>query len=142
MKFLRAKSEALEKFHEFKAEQGIPKVLRSDNGKEFTSKHFERYCLKKTKQEVKVPPERNGTAEKSNRTIVEMARCLLLQAKSPKTYWLGAIPAACYFRNRVITNKESKSPFEKIAGKKPEIEKLSKFGWAVFVRPKTQKIPQ
>ena len=42
VKFLRAKSKALEIFQKFIAQQRFPKSQRSDNGKEFTSKHFER----------------------------------------------------------------------------------------------------
>ena len=48
-------------------------------------------------------PEPNGMAERANRTIVEMARCLLLEPKLPKSYWLRAIATACYLRNLVVT---------------------------------------
>ena len=81
---MRAKSEALEKFQEFIAELGNPKVLRSHNGKKFTSKHFKRHCIEdKTKQIFTVPEttKQNGMAERANWTIVEIARCLLIQAK-------------------------------------------------------------
>ena len=63
-----------------------------------------------------------------------MARCLLLQAKLPKTFWLRAIATVCYLRYRVSTNNESKSPFGKISGEKTQLEKLKKFGCTVFVR--------
>ena len=42
VKLLRAKGEALEEFQNFIADHGIPKVRRSDYGKEFTSKHLKR----------------------------------------------------------------------------------------------------
>ena len=57
-------------------------------------------------------------AERANRTIVEMVRCLILQVKLPKTDWLRAIETAFYLRNRVNTNKESESP---------KLENLKKF---------------
>ena len=63
-------------------------------------------------------PEINGMAERANRTIVEMARCLLLQARLPKTERLRAIATACFLRNRVNTGKKSKSPLEKYTAKK------------------------
>ena len=73
-------------------------------------------------------------AGRAKKTLVEMARCLLLQAKLPKTYWYKALAAACYLRNPLSTNKESKSPFEKIIGKKFQLEKLKKFGCTFFVQ--------
>ena len=137
VKFLCAKSEALEKFQEFIAEHGISKVLSSDNGIEFTSKHFIWYCIEnRTEQEYIVPetPEQNGMAERANTTVVEMTRCLLLQAKSPKTHWLRAIATVIYLGNRVSIKNESQSPFERFTGKEPTLEKLKKFGCTVFVQ--------
>ena len=56
VKFFRAQTEPLNKFQTFIAEHGFPNVLRSDNVKEFTSKHFKRYCIEnKTKQDFRVP---------------------------------------------------------------------------------------
>ena len=84
MKILHAKCEALQKFEEFIAEHGIPKILRSDNGNESTSKHFKRYCIEnKNKQYLTVLEtlEQNGMAETANTTVVGMESCLLLQAK-------------------------------------------------------------
>ena len=81
---MRGKSEDLEKIQKFIAEHGIPNVLRSDISKELTSKHFKQYCIEnEIKHELKVleTPEQNGVAAKAKRTIVEMARCLLIQAQ-------------------------------------------------------------
>lgn len=36
---------------------------------------------------VEYTPEQNGVAEWMNRTIEEMARCMLLQSKSPTSLW-------------------------------------------------------
>ena len=52
----RAGNEAQEKFQEFIAKHGFPEVLRSDNGNDFTRKHFQQYCIEdKTKQEFTAP---------------------------------------------------------------------------------------
>ena len=106
VKFLRVESEALEKFKKLVDEHGCPKSLRSDNGTEFTNKNIENFSIEnETRQDFTVPetPEPNGMAERANRTIVEMARCLLLEPKLPKSYWLRAIATACYLRNLVVT---------------------------------------
>ena len=79
--FLKAKSEVFEKFKEFKAliknlsDKKI-KTLRSDNGREYTSKEFEAFCKDAIiKRELTTPydPQQNGVAERKNRTIMEEA---------------------------------------------------------------------
>ena len=68
--------------------------------------------------------EQNGMAERANRTIVEMVRCLLLEAKLPKTYWPRAIATACYLRNLVVTERGGIAPFKRFTGNKSQIAKL------------------
>ncbi|GMF38623.1 unnamed protein product [Phytophthora fragariaefolia] len=56
------------------------KRLRSDNGGEHTDKLFKAYLNHNgIKHEKPVPytPQQNGLAERMNRTLVEMARCIL-----------------------------------------------------------------
>ena len=68
--FLKAKSEVFEKFKEFKAlienlsDKKI-KILRSDNGGEYTSKEFDAFCkYVGIKRELTTPynPQQNGVA--------------------------------------------------------------------------------
>lgn len=62
------------------------KVLRSDRGGEYTGKQVETF-LKSKGIEVEYTagysPFQNGVAERKNRTLVEMARCMLFDAKMP-----------------------------------------------------------
>ena len=87
--FLKQKSnsvEATERFLSDFAPFGKIKRLRSDNGTEFTSKEFQALMMEsKTHHEKSAPysPHQNGTAERNWRTLFEMARCLLLEAKLP-----------------------------------------------------------
>ena len=76
------------------------------------------YIEKKTKQELTVPEtlKQNGMVEGANRYLVEMARCLFLQAKLPKTKWLRAIATTLYLRNYGGTDKQPKSPIENFTG--------------------------
>ena len=56
------------------------KVLRSDNGGEYTSNNFAKFCAKKgISHEFTVPycSQQNGVAEQMNRTIMEGARSML-----------------------------------------------------------------
>ena len=57
------------------------KTLRTDNGGEYTSAKFKRYLEEEgIRHELTIPktPEQNGVAERLNRTLVEMARSMLL----------------------------------------------------------------
>src|SRR3954463_8931624 len=82
---MKSKDETFEKFKDFKAlvekqtEKKI-KILRSDNGGEYTSHAFSRYLKEHGIQHQKSAPyvpEQNSVAERANRTIVERVRCML-----------------------------------------------------------------
>ena len=75
---MKAKSEVFEKFKEFKAlienisDKRI-KTLRSQIGREYTSKEFEAfYKDAEIKRELTTPynPQHNGVAERNNKTIM------------------------------------------------------------------------
>ena len=75
VKYLVKKSDALLKFQEFVAEHGTPKCLRTDNGGEYSSNIFRRFCREfQVKREFTVPntPQQNGVAERYNRVITEV----------------------------------------------------------------------
>ena len=89
VKFMKNKSEVLDKFKEYVADTKKPQILRSDNGTEYTSQAMKDFCVEKsTRQEFTVPetPQQNGVAERMNRTLVDMTRCLLIQSKLSKHY--------------------------------------------------------
>jgi transposase InsO family protein len=78
--FLKSKDEVFSKFKEFKTlienifERKI-KILRSDNGDEYTSKEFVNfYKYVGIKRELTTPynPQQNGVAERKNKTIMEV----------------------------------------------------------------------
>lgn len=66
-------------------------------------------------------PQQNGVAERANRTLVEMARCLMLQANLPQTLWAEAINTATYIRNRYPTRMTNKTPIEMWSKQKPYV---------------------
>jgi transposase InsO family protein len=82
--FLRKKTKLFDKFKEFKAlvenhtEKKI-KVLRTDNGGELCENEFEEFCKKCSIERQKTTPytpQRNGIAERRNRTLMEKASML------------------------------------------------------------------
>ncbi|GJR38383.1 putative ribonuclease H-like domain-containing protein [Tanacetum coccineum] len=46
-------------------------------------------------------PQQNGVAERRNRTLIEAARTMLADSKSPTTFWAEVVNTACYVQNRV-----------------------------------------
>ena len=80
--FLKTKDEVFKKFQEFKAlVENLTgrriKVLRSDNGGEYTSKEFMALCVREgIKRELTVPcnPQQNGVVERKDRTTVGAVR--------------------------------------------------------------------
>nr|GFB94963.1 putative ribonuclease H-like domain-containing protein [Tanacetum cinerariifolium] len=62
------------------------KVIRCDNGTEFKNSDLNQFCgLKVIKREFSVPrtPQQNGIAERKNRTLIEVARTLLVDSLLP-----------------------------------------------------------
>ncbi|KAJ7959769.1 Retrovirus-related Pol polyprotein from transposon TNT 1-94 [Quillaja saponaria] len=114
--FLKKKSKAFEVFKKFKAlvekESGhVIKSLRSDRGGEFTSNEFNIFCeIQGIRRPLKVlrTPQQNGVAERKNRTILNMARCLLKSKNMPKEFWAEAVSCAVYLSNRCPTKERSK----------------------------------
>ena len=92
--FLKQKSEVADVFRRFKslvenqADCRI-KVLRSDNGTEYTSEKFGSFCEEVGIQhQLTIPytPQQNGVSERKNCTVMEMARCLLIEKILPKNF--------------------------------------------------------
>ena len=83
--FLKEKSEALEKFKEFKAsfETKSIKALRADRGGEYLSEEFSCYLKKygiRAELTAAHSPQQNGVSERMNQTLVEAARSMLTHA--------------------------------------------------------------
>ncbi|PZC84979.1 hypothetical protein B5X24_HaOG203300 [Helicoverpa armigera] len=84
--------------------------------------------------------ELNGTAERYNRTIMDMARCLLAEARVNRCYWPEVIKAAAYLKNRSLANTVvRKTPYEIFFNKKPSIKELKLYGSRVYVRIPEEK---
>lgn len=134
--FLKKKSDILSEFKIFKSrverETGNKiKKLRTDNGCEFVSGDFNKFLESEgvhRQLTVQYTPQQNGVAERANRTLVEMARCLLLSSKLPESLWGEAINTAVYIRNRSPTNLILSTPYEAWTNVKPAVNHLRVFG--------------
>ena len=104
------------------------------------------YCLDAgilQENTISETPQQNGLAERcNNRTLLEMARCLLIDSGLPKMMWGAAIIHATRTRNLVVRQGEKNCPAELMRGIKPElsISKLSIFGCTVFLRKRDRDV--
>lgn len=141
------KNEALGKFKEFveaaKTKFGRKvKNIRSDRGGEYTGNDFLAYLAKEgigNQRTAPYTPQQNGIAERKNRTLVEMARCMLLDGKCGNEFWAEAVTMANYVQNRLPAKGIDKTPFEMWNGSKPNISHFMMFGARCFVHVPHQK---
>lgn len=115
---LREKSETFEALKDFvqqmKTQFGRPpKIVRSDQGGE----NLQQFTVANT-------PQQNGVAERKNRSLVEMARCLILDSGMHYRYWGEAINTANYLQNIFPSKSVQKIPYEIWNDSKPDLERL------------------
>lgn len=147
--FLKTKNKALEAFKLYKnyVEKFTGskiKYFQSDNGGEYVNVEFDEFLRKEgIQRRLTVPrtPQQNGVAEKMNRTLVEMARCMLLNSDLCIGFWAEAIDTACYVRNRCPTSAlDGDIPYEKWCQKQVNVYYLRRFGERVYVLDKNPNI--
>jgi hypothetical protein len=132
--FLRSKDQAHNALKMFLADTapiGQVKEIHSDNGTEYTNKTFQQILLdNKIKFTTTAPysPFQNGKSERSWRSLLDMARCLLADASLPKHLWTYATKHACYLRNRSYQRRTKATAYELFTGIKPDMRHLYTFG--------------
>ncbi|GKE87414.1 ribonuclease H-like domain-containing protein, partial [Tanacetum coccineum] len=95
------------------------------------------FCgMKEIKREFSVAktPQQNRVAERKNRTLIEVARTMLVDSLLPTTFWAEAVNTACYVQNRVLMTKpHNKTPYELLHGRPPSISFMRPFGCPVTI---------
>jgi transposase InsO family protein len=118
---LKSKDETHRFFTKFakKAEhtfEEVIKTIRTDNGLEFKNYAMDDFMGEEgIKHEFSAPytPQQNGVVERKNRTIIEMARTMLDEFKSPHNFWGEAIATAVHASNRLFLRPVyNKAPYE------------------------------
>jgi transposase InsO family protein len=139
--FLKAKSEVFKRFQEFKAlvenQTGKRiKVLRSDNGGEYSSREFVDFCTcVGIRRQMTVPynPQQNGVVERKNKAITGAMRSMLHDQSLPLYLWAEASAAAVYLQNRIPhRNLGKKTPEEAFTGRRPDVEHIRIFGCLTY----------
>jgi hypothetical protein len=146
--FLQDKSEAQRVIKKFirRAQNELElkiKNIRSDNGSEFWNLNVEEYFDEEgIKHELSAPytPQQNGIVERKNRTLIEMARTMLDEYKTPDSFWAEAIDTACHAVNRLYLQKYlGKTPYEILTRNKPKVHYFRVFGCKFYIFNKKTK---
>ncbi|CAI7878846.1 unnamed protein product [Closterium sp. NIES-53] len=111
----------------------LVKAIRTDRGGEFLSKEFSlRLKTNGIRHSLTMPysPAMNGIAERANRTIMETARGLLIEAGLPDYFLPDAVRSACVAKNRALTHVGADKwvPYVEWIGRKPKVDMLRVFG--------------
>jgi hypothetical protein len=147
--FFRSKSETQQTIIDFAKEvkrqygQNIL-AIRSDNGSEFKNYTLNDFLSEegiRHQYSAAYTPQQNGVAERMNRTLMDMARSMLAEFKSPYNFWAEAISTACYSSNRLYLYKGlNKTPYEILTGSKPNIKYFRVFGCKCFILRKRVRL--
>jgi hypothetical protein len=137
--FLRKKSDALGKLKEYIAEArrrfAIVDIdlisFQTDGGGEYCSNDAHLfYSSSGINHRITVPysPESNGIAERLNRSIMEAAEAMMINAKLPDEFWADAVNTSVYLLNRRYHRTIQMTPFQLWHGKQPNLSHLKVFG--------------
>ncbi|OWZ05447.1 LOW QUALITY PROTEIN: Retroelement [Phytophthora megakarya] len=134
---LKTKSDMTDKFAEFillleNQTQCRVKVIRIDNGGEYTAKKLAQFCLQHgifRQTSATYTPQQNSVPERMTRTIVEMARSMLHYQRLNQKCWGEAIMTAVYLLTRLPrTARRDTTLYELVYGVKSDSGNLRVFG--------------
>jgi hypothetical protein len=120
------------------------KMIRSDNGSEFKKLQVEEYLEEEgIKHEFSAPytPQQNSVVERKNRTLIDMARTMLGEFKTPERFWSEAVNTACHAINRVYLHRLlKKTSYELLTDNKPNVSYFRVCGSKCYILVKKGKI--
>jgi hypothetical protein len=113
------------------------KKIRSDNGSEFKNLQVEEFLEEEgIKHEFSAPytPQQNSVVERKNRTLIDMARTMLGEFKTPEQFWSEAMNTACHAINRLYLHRLlKKTSYELLTGNKPNVSYFRVFGNKCYI---------
>eukprot|EP00253_Pinus_taeda_P029027 PITA_29027 len=99
---------------------------------------FEEFCARQ--KTTPYTSQKNGVAERMNKTLMERARSMLSGAGLGQEFWAKAVQTACYLVNRSPSSSlEDKTPQEVWNCKKPSLSHLRVFGCDAYVQVPKEK---
>ncbi|MCO5553185.1 hypothetical protein L7F22_006706 [Adiantum nelumboides] len=111
-------------------------TLCTNRGGEYMSSAFKDFLGKKgIKHQCTMPytPQQNGVAERKNRSLMEMARCMLKAKSLPHKLWMETVACAAHVLNRCPTHAlKTITSYEAWYEKKPLVNYLRVFGCLAY----------
>jgi transposase InsO family protein len=113
------------------------KKIRSDNGSEFKNLQVEEFLEEEgIKHEFSAPytPHQNGVVERKNRTLIDIARMMLGEYKTPERFWSEAVNIACHAINQLYLHRLlKKTSYKLLNGNKPNVSYFRVFGSKCYI---------
>ena len=138
---MKKKSEALDKFKEFKAESDKQlrrhiKSLHFDRGIEYMSIEFvsflKEYGILSQFNALRTP-QQNGVAERRNRTLLDMVRSMMSLSTLPLSFWGYALETTTYILNMMSSKSVSETTMEMWIGRKLNLSNICMWGCPAYV---------
>src|ERR1043165_6605409 len=79
-------------------------------------------------------PQRNGVAERRNRTLLDSVRSMMSHTDLPVSFWGYALETAAHILNRAPSESVNTTPFEEWYGTKQKLSHLKIWGCEAYVR--------
>jgi transposase InsO family protein len=145
---MKTKDEVFTHFRDFKAHvENMTgrkiNTLSTDNGGEYTSTNFLDFCKEagiRREKTMAYNPQRNGVAERKNRSIISAMKAMLHDQSFPMYLWVEACNTTVYLQNKSLHRiMEGKTPEEAFTGSRPEIGHLRIFGCLVYIHIPVEK---
>ncbi|GKD38625.1 integrase, catalytic region, zinc finger, CCHC-type containing protein [Tanacetum coccineum] len=149
VKCLRSKDEALDFIIKFlKMIQVRLKVpvrrIRQDNGTEFVNQTLCEYYEKvgiSHETSVARSLQKNGVVERRNRTLIDVARTMLIYAKAPLFLRAEVVATASYTQNSSIVRlRHSKTPYELLHDKPLDLSFFHVFGTLCYLKNDSENL--
>ena len=119
------------------------KKVRSDNGTEFKNANVDTFLDEEGishEFSATYTPQQNGVVERKNRTLIEMARTMLDEYKTPKHFWAEAVETACHATNCLYLHKLlGKTAYELLTGNEPQVGYFRVFGSKCYILDKHRR---
>ena len=112
--------------------QTTPKKVYTDWGSEFAG-DFSTFCVEnkiKMEKSCSYTAWENGLVERCNRSIVNVAKTIMMQSNLPVEFWAHAVCTAAYTINRLSHKRlpDGITPYEAMHGERPNISNMRVFG--------------
>ena len=108
------------------------KILRTENGKEYFNKNLQHPCEEcgiQMQHSVSYTPQQNSVEERKNRSLKEMAICMIEARDISPKIWAKAINCVAYIQNKEFHKSvKGKAPYKAWFGHKPNVSHFIIFG--------------